>query len=89
MFVPVVPAVEEIVMIRPQFRAHMPPTTARQQCMTPHRLTRMAAFQVSGSDSRNCVGTIASAPALPALLTRMSIGPSASSTFATPAHTEP
>ena len=67
-----------MVMTRPQRRACIPASTARVQCITPNRFTSTNRAYSLGSMSTNCFGVNPCAPALPALFTRMSIGPSVS-----------
>ncbi len=83
MFSPTVPAPEAIVTMRPHPRAHMPLITARQQFITPYRFTSIGPRHDAGSESRNWVGTMRSAPPLPALFTRMSNGPRVDSIWST------
>ena len=69
-------------MIRPLPRSIIPSSTARVTVMVPRRLTAMILSQVSSAES-----TKSSITSMPALLTRMSGGPSSERTRLTAART--
>ena len=68
---PSLPAIEAMLMIRPDLRAFMPPITARLHRNT--LFTSMSMTRRQSSSERSSSG--AARPAMPALFTRMSIGP--------------
>ena len=69
-------------MIRPPPRSIIPSSAARVTVMVPRRLTAMILSQVSSAESTN-----SSITSMPALLTRMSGGPSSAATRLTAART--
>src|SRR5688572_17718482 len=87
MLSPTTPAPDEMVMTRPHPRSHMPSTTAFEQLSTPYKLTSMYGAHAAGSTSTNLPAAMVSG--MPALLIRMSIGPSTAATSATALATAP
>jgi hypothetical protein len=77
---PAWPLIEPILTIRPYLRSFMPAHTAFAMLKQPPRLTSITSSQAARS-----IRFIVPSRVIPALLTRISTGPSSLSTCATPA----